>query len=191
MGLFIKKNNQLVPVGISAEVVDGTDVSDTTAVAADVASGKYFYLANGTKAQGTASTYNGEYHVIIPYNVSISLTNPYDPEYFDSCEIYQINSTHLDETNTYDDITIIGTITSPTGSITVQVSDSAFCMGIAFAGTGMGVGVASADITGDILEKRYPDATIPPYPGLGHTDAYFVVSGDGTIVLDRVEWDDD
>lgn len=68
MGLFIKKNNQLVPVGVSAEIVDGTDVSDTTAVAADVASGKYFYLANGTKAQGTASAYNGEYHIIIPYD---------------------------------------------------------------------------------------------------------------------------
>ena len=63
MGLFIKKNNQLVPVGISAEVVDGTDVSDTTAVAADVASGKYFYLANGTRVSETVTTYNGEYHM--------------------------------------------------------------------------------------------------------------------------------
>lgn len=32
-----------------------TDVTDTTATAADVASGKYFYTANGTKTQGTAS----------------------------------------------------------------------------------------------------------------------------------------
>lgn len=32
-----------------------TDVSDTTAAAADVASGKYFFLADGTKQQGTAS----------------------------------------------------------------------------------------------------------------------------------------
>lgn len=32
-----------------------TEVSDTTAAAADVASGKYFYTAAGTRTQGTAS----------------------------------------------------------------------------------------------------------------------------------------
>ena len=32
-----------------------TDVSDTTAAAGDVASGKYFYAADGTRTQGTAS----------------------------------------------------------------------------------------------------------------------------------------
>ena len=31
------------------------DVSDTTAAAGDVASGKYFYTANGTRTQGTSS----------------------------------------------------------------------------------------------------------------------------------------
>ena len=35
--------------------ITALDISDTTAVAADVASGKYFYTANGTKTAGTAS----------------------------------------------------------------------------------------------------------------------------------------
>lgn len=34
---------------------DFTDVSDTTATAADVAQGKYFYLSNGSRAEGTSS----------------------------------------------------------------------------------------------------------------------------------------
>ena len=41
--------------GGTVRTITALDISDTTAVAADVASGKYFYTANGTKTAGTAS----------------------------------------------------------------------------------------------------------------------------------------
>ena len=40
-----------------------TDVSDTTAAASDVASGKYFYASDGTKTQGTSSGGGGTDHL--------------------------------------------------------------------------------------------------------------------------------
>ena len=39
-----------------------TDVTDTTAAAADVASGKYFYTSAGTRTQGTASAGSSKAH---------------------------------------------------------------------------------------------------------------------------------
>lgn len=43
------------PAGGTVRTITALDISDTTATASDVASGKYFYTAAGTKTQGTAS----------------------------------------------------------------------------------------------------------------------------------------
>ena len=40
-------------------ISSGTDVSDTTAVAGDVLSGKYFYTSSGIKTQGTITSAEG------------------------------------------------------------------------------------------------------------------------------------
>ena len=45
----------LIPLTGGGGNAQFTDVSDTTAAAADVASGKYFYTASGVKTAGTAS----------------------------------------------------------------------------------------------------------------------------------------
>lgn len=59
-----------------------TDVTDTTAAAADVASGKYFYTAAGVKTQGTASGGGGGIGTLLKTevlgNISISSTNNTD-----------------------------------------------------------------------------------------------------------------
>ena len=167
----------------------GTDVSDTTATAADVVAGKYFYTSAGVRTQGSMAVYAGEYHVS-GYTVSISLTNPFPigVEEFVSCVVYQINSTHLDEFGFYDDLTEIGSINSPTGSTSVKVADTAFAIMVCGDSTGMGVSPGTVQVTGDVVELGFQPK---PYPDIAYLNLSFTVAGNGTITIDGIDWNDD
>lgn len=74
-------------------VPSGCDVSDTTATASDVLSGKYFYTAAGVRTQGTVTVYNGAHHSVSSgYSITVSLTNPINPQAFVSCQVYEADA---------------------------------------------------------------------------------------------------
>lgn len=52
-----------------------TDVTDTTAAASDVASGKYFYTAAGVLTQGTASGGGSSWALVASTSYQINTTN--------------------------------------------------------------------------------------------------------------------
>lgn len=186
------KSATLTPAQMAPEINSisvGTDVSDTTAAAANVLTGKYFYTSSGVKTQGTIATYNGAHHTS-GYTVTISLSsNNYASNH--KCEIWQINSTSVSEVDdTYDDITVLGETTDPDGTITVLVSETAISVFPVFYSDGMMVSINSTPtVTGDITVYDYSELNHPPYP----TDGifYFTVTSNGTISISGIDWDDD
>ena len=48
--------------------------------------------------------------------------------------------------------------------------------------------------TGGARLQYYPEITIPPYPDMGSGSSasiWFEITGDGTITVDNIEWNDD
>lgn len=72
-GVTVTKPATMLPANIKKDVniggvvgtlEEGIDISDTTATAADVRVGKNFYVANGTKTQGTITDYDNSSEVV-------------------------------------------------------------------------------------------------------------------------------
>lgn len=61
--------------GGTIRTITAVDISDTTAVANDVAQGKYFYTADGTKTEGTSTGGSGGIVLLGTDEVTVSTTN--------------------------------------------------------------------------------------------------------------------
>lgn len=141
------------------------------------------YVSSGTSGTISVSVwdsyqlpvYDGEHHQ--PPILTISLTNPSNPNYFGSCEIY-------DETSGE---TKIGEITSADGSVSLDLTDrfdwwdtDTLNLGIVFgckSGGFIHMAESVISCTGDVsLDSSSSDS------------AFFTVTGAGTIVVDGVDY---
>lgn len=86
------------------------DITDTTAIASDVNSGKYFYTADGVKRQGTMAN-NGALGTTI---LNINTTSKTIPAGYTSGGTVKISTTNLTAANIKDGVSIMGV----TGSFT-------------------------------------------------------------------------
>lgn len=112
-----------------------------------------------------------------PIVVSISLTSPKHSSGFDSCPIYGLDTDNPSDSNK----TLLGTINSSTGNITIQTNQSYLMVdpqgdSIYFNPPTYGTIVISGDIEWDGL--HYYNAI-----------CIFEVTGSGSIILDQVDYD--
>lgn len=168
-GTNIKTINGNSLLGSGDITISGGD-SLPTVTAAD--NGKVLMVTNGAWAAGELPVYNGE--IVTPaYNVTVSLTNPVNASYFQSCTIYKA-LTNSD----FGNLDKIGEIESASGSTVVAISDF---FGLNVYLQGMSVGEPTISCTGGVS-----------YIGNNYTYGtwLFQVTGDGTITLDGIDWDD-
>lgn len=136
--------------------------------------GKVLMVVNGAWAADSLPVYNGEIYTPT-YTVTVSLTNPINANYFRSCYIYTIPDES--DPGTYGEQ--IGSISSPSGSAEVSVSE---VYGIAVQLNPMAVlsiPTEAVTCTGGVSKISISNDTVR-----------LMVTGDGTVVIDRVNWDD-
>ena len=146
------------------------DISDTTAVAADVASGKYFYTAAGQKVQGTASGGGG---------AAVSIVDTQDAG---GGTIRTITAVNLDDiTKTSSDLTASGaTVTAPAGyyasDATKSVASGSVTAPSTISGSGASVSTGTNTITLTKTVSVTPNVTAAGYISSG-------TAGDASVSL--------
>lgn len=124
---------------------------------------------------GITGTYEGD--VPSGYTVTVSLTNPINSSDFDRFYIYAATSS----TDYYPD-TLIGQITSPTGSTTVNVDANYYGICLYAVGIGDYQSFGSDNISctgGASFANEYASCVV------------IEVTGDGTVTADGINWNDD
>lgn len=110
----------------------------------------------------------------VVYEISISLTNPSSASAFISCTIYELLGVE-----NYSPIigNQLGSITSPTGSTTVGLEEGIYGLHIDYVGGSVVVGTPTCTGGVEYLSEYYGAAN-------------YAVTGDGTITVSGIDWDD-
>lgn len=110
--------------------------------------------------------------VVAGYNVTITLTNPSHPSYFERCDIYEYVSSDPPYSGE-----LIGGIDSPTGSGTFFVPATAMGVVVEFAGGAVYVGGATVSTTGGVELESQMEMVL------------LAVTADGTATISGVDYD--
>lgn len=130
-------------------------------------------IKKGVVIFGITGTYEGD--VPSGYTVTVSLTNPVNESGFSGCDICGALSNDV-----YDWGEQIGSISSATGSTSVSVDSSNYGIIVIVRGTSVSTDMSMCSCTGGV------SAEDTDYSGA----ILFHVTGNGTITIDGVDYDD-
>lgn len=167
-------------ISVSSGGLITASVSASQSVTPTVSAG---YVSSGTAGTVSVSgsntsqltVYNGAHHQPTPadYSVTVSLTNPAHVSNFNLCRIYEALSN-----DPYDTGNLLGSISTATGSETVQVPPTVYGIIVITLGTEVYIPTNNISTTGGVSFSQYND-----------TDTVvFSVTADGTATLSGIDY---